>query len=552
MRFWRGFVNRQSYRFRQILSGIAAALLFIVGTLAVVPGRCSGADLGDPPKALPYPDGPAHVRLDPIPKITLPPPLPPSATESAHIKQLIAQLAQIDHPDFGMSPTMSGTAFAPISGSQSAGAFLLTNPGLKRSDAFTELVRLGPRALPFLLAAVDDKTPTRYTVGLGGILSWMQFSNEFPINLANVREKSIVAKLPNKEFGFDPNAPKSHVVTVGDVCFVAIGQIVGRSYQAVRYQPSGGMVVNSPTYDPAIAQTVRAIWSSDNPTQHLLDSLLLDYSTRGIREGGPDGNFDNWYVGSTPQIGAAMRLLFYFPRETAPLIAHRLNALSVTSGVPGSSSWGADRQFDLWIKRELANEMRTDDFLKAIAWSHEPVIRQALRSIFEKTDSLDILLASAPAMSDFPNSAPVAKRFQTCINSEINSDGNQGASKLLASARKVIGDKALPLYRSVLRRADVQACFCVCDALNDSNGDWDREFLWPLLTDTRAMKDNKHWDSPKAEALIPTRVCDAAAEAISKHRPDLAFEMNSTTEQLNAQIRKMRQVLADSPPALPH
>jgi hypothetical protein len=35
-----------------------------------------------------------------------------------------------------------------------------------------------------------------------------------------------------------------HVVTVGDLCFVALGQIVNRSSAAVRHQPTGGLVIS--------------------------------------------------------------------------------------------------------------------------------------------------------------------------------------------------------------------------------------------------------------------------------------------------------------------
>jgi hypothetical protein len=42
----------------------------------------------------------------------------------------------------------------------------------------------------------------------------------------------------------EPKLP--YTVKVGDVCFALIGQIVGRQLLPIRYQPTGGMIINSP------------------------------------------------------------------------------------------------------------------------------------------------------------------------------------------------------------------------------------------------------------------------------------------------------------------
>lgn len=333
----------------------------------------------------------AALRMVPVPTISLPPYRPPDAAETARIKEFIQQLAQIDSPDFGLSQTMSGSAFAPIAGAEAAGAFVLGNHGMKRNAAFVELVKRGPRALPFLLEAVDDTTPTRLTMKLQGILMWMEFSNEMRGNPLNPQEEKILAALPEPEPGASlrSDSPRSHTVTIGDVCFVIIGQIVGRGYQACRYQPTGGMVINSPQRKPEIAKAVRVIWSSQNPAQTLIDSLMHDYATRGIPT---DGAFDYWYVGSYLQVEAAMRLLFYFPRETVPFIARRLSRLQVYSVGPGEGSEHSDKEMEQWAKRESTNEVRTSDFIKAIAWCREPAIQAGLLDVFKRATDADVLL----------------------------------------------------------------------------------------------------------------------------------------------------------------
>src|SRR6185436_13894719 len=79
---------------------------------------------------------------------------------------------------------------------------------------------------------------------------------------------------------------ETYTVKIGDVCFVALGQIVGRFYSAVRYQPTACIIINSPVESPEYRALVREIWESTDPEQALLQSLLVDYSTQG--------NFNGW------------------------------------------------------------------------------------------------------------------------------------------------------------------------------------------------------------------------------------------------------------------
>src|SRR5262249_21288700 len=118
----------------------------------------------------------------------------------------------------------------------------------------------------------------------------------------------------------------SYTVKVGDVCFVAIGQIVGRAYGAVRYQPTACIVLNSPAHDPKLCAEVRSIWNAKNPRDKLFDSLLADYATEGVFNG---KSLDGWGTASHFQCGAALRLLYYFATEASPLVAGRLDKLDV-------------------------------------------------------------------------------------------------------------------------------------------------------------------------------------------------------------------------------
>src|SRR5687768_17440376 len=58
-----------------------------------------------------------HVRRGVLPKIELQLSATATAEDATQIKRHIANLAKIERPDFGMSGTMGGMAFAPVPGS---------------------------------------------------------------------------------------------------------------------------------------------------------------------------------------------------------------------------------------------------------------------------------------------------------------------------------------------------------------------------------------------------------------------------------------------------
>lgn len=283
--------------------------------------------------------------------------------------------------------------------------------------ALRRLVKWGPKSVPYLLAALDDSTPTRLSVShdkilpvpfhltlhesypvTGPISGGMWHTSELPVNPLNVRESLVQLLLPSPGIEKGLHTSKylgSYTVTIGDVCFVALGQIVNRNYEAVRYQPTALVFINSPTIDHELCAQVRAVWSSDDPHRLLFDSLLRDYATRMH----PDGQSLNaWEVGSL-QTEAARRLLYFYPEETASVIAARLRSLDVgRTDLPGSISKAGPG--DLFTKREIANGVSTSEFIKAIAWSDHRLIDAAMAELAKRTEDpelLDILQASHDA-----------------------------------------------------------------------------------------------------------------------------------------------------------
>jgi hypothetical protein len=492
------------------------ALAALVLAFAVVGSHSAAAD-----------DPKLPVKLGERPKAALLPRPPVSDAQKRHIRELIAYLAKLDRPDFGLSATMSGTEFAPIPGQQHAEAFLLTNHGLKGLSALKELVTLGADALPLLLDSLDDRTPTKVVVKHESMIGVMSFARELPVNPVNPTEAAIRDVPDPKETIVD-----EYTIKVGDVCFVAIGQIVGRGYQAVRYQPTACIVLNSPTHDAKLCANVRAMWKSDDPRRKLFDSFCTDYATVGIFNG---DSLDGWGVASTLQCSAALRMLFYFPRETAALIAGRLDKLNVAR----------DTGIDDYIRRCVANGVVPEDFIRSVAWSREPAIRSALTRLFKRAGDLGSLMAAMPGTDD--NELIRRRLEEEIITLPADDRGPFGdANHLLTALMRVAPDSAKAMFVRYLQNPTAQRRHGVCVTLRNTNLPWDIELLLPMLSDTRTFG----WTyavAPSAndpnQARLQIRVCDAAAVTLSQNHPELTFTQTGQYADLDKQIAVMKAAL---------
>ena len=100
-------------------------------------------------------------------------------------------------------------------------------------------------------------------------------------------------------YGTQQDVPgQKYTFRVGDLCFAAIGQIVNRSLNPMRYQPTACVVINSPLHTPALADAVRQDWSGLTAEQHEAQ-LELDANSLAS-ETAPD---------------ALKRLLYYYPQD---------------------------------------------------------------------------------------------------------------------------------------------------------------------------------------------------------------------------------------------
>jgi hypothetical protein len=229
---------------------------------------------------------------------------PPPAARDKLISRLIDQLRLIDKGDVGYTPTLSGSGFLPLGTSQ-PGALLLGGPAPAPSAAMRDLVGHGAAAVPLLIAHLNDKRATKITLKHQGGFGGMFFSDEYDWNARTTRQQPAGV---NRDAFKETKHPNTHTVTVGDLCFVALGQIVNRHFNAVRYQPTAIIMVNSPTYSAALQKTIKKEWGKLTPASHK-ESLIRDFME-------PDSEYR--------RAGAAVRLGYYYPEALEPLVLKQL------------------------------------------------------------------------------------------------------------------------------------------------------------------------------------------------------------------------------------
>jgi len=227
---------------------------------------------------------------------------------SVPTEELISELQEISQPGIGTHPTAWATGFIAINDQPAFQGGILGSAKPADSPVMRELVRRGTTSLPQLIAHLSDNRPTKQVIRpmMG---NW--FGEEYD------PRSNDPGKWPPKvqcgRIGFhskkNPTAfSDPYTVRVGDLCFVAVGQIVNRSLRAVRYQPSLCLVVNSPIQNPALADAVRSDWKGLTPEEHR-KSLEQDA-------------LDETRFGRSPE--AVKRLLFYYPAAGTPLVVQLL------------------------------------------------------------------------------------------------------------------------------------------------------------------------------------------------------------------------------------
>ncbi len=255
---------------------------------------------------------------------------------------LIDELQKLDAQDTGYSESVSGSSFLPL-GHRSASVLLLspTTPS-RESDVMLSLAKLGSKAVPALLDHLDDNRRTKIVIriNLSGFLGIEQDEGE----------KAEDANEDRKRNPFATTAQYS--LRVGDLCYVALGQIVNRNYTAVQYIPSGMISITSVPHSKKLRADLKRQWGNFTSEKHLA-SLTKDLNSR--RGEGEDDD-------DSARVGASLRLAYYFPKEFESIAVEQL-------------------------KRPTRN------FIETLQFVESEKLDQALRDLMSKTEDLQVSFA---------------------------------------------------------------------------------------------------------------------------------------------------------------
>jgi len=322
------------------------------------------------------------VQPPKAPKLEL---TPLSEERIQEIEELIGELTKATRKDIEINSGY-GSDFVPTGRFGTFGDW--TGEPLEGiSDPVRRLIETGPDALPYLLKALDDNSRTEIVIecveNRGAIAGGMAFDVWTHGNPVNPTENHILrlsrhgyspSIRPKNEFALTEDL-ESYRVKVGDVAYVIIGQIVGRNYVCLGspHVKSLGVLVVSPVRSKKLREQIRSIWKTENPKQKLLESLMLDYSTRGILQW---ESLDFWDIGNDFQIESTKRLLYYYPDVAVPLLVERIGQLQAS---------------DDFVADCVHNGLRSDNFVDSIAWSKNETIKTALAKLAKNAKENDLI-----------------------------------------------------------------------------------------------------------------------------------------------------------------
>ncbi|MEP6755597.1 MAG: hypothetical protein ABJA67_08865 [Chthonomonadales bacterium] len=400
------------------------------------------------------------------------------------------------------------------------------------TDELASIVVLGSRALPILLKHLDDPTKTNLQFDwteapLGGlpIDSYLPFT---AYDLANIQNTKW--KWSGSSYHKDIANVRLYDVTVGDICFFLVGQIVNR-----RFTPPShfGRNISSPTSDPELAARTREIWSSPNPDDRLRKSLLNDFQSIKMDY---DDTFEQR---SREAANAASLLTYYYPGQYSKQIAWVFDGTNALGGLSNP---------------EYAQTNFLIDLLNAVRESNDPIILSAIQRLGRRAIEKRVMFACYMC---FPH--PETDRLEkflltslrkrpTAIKDDPREDGSNviyDEFRCLFLLRRSGTSRAKALFTQYLKSSagQVSRMSNYIRALQEGDGQWDMDLLTPLLHNTMLSTEQAStylfpFDSGKATL----RICDLAACMIALHRPYADYQPIQTMAQLEqVRLRLIRE-----------
>jgi ankyrin repeat protein len=216
---------------------------------------------------------------------------------------LIDQLEKLGTQDTGYSGSVSGSSFLPLGYSRASVVLLSPSTPSGTLDAMLSLVKLGTKAVPAQLDHLDDDRKTKISIqSMGGFFG-----------ISHDKGEKVEEEVKGK--GVNPlTVRKQYTLRVGDLCYVALGQIVNRDYIAVRYIPSGNIALTSIPHSKKLRADLKKQWGGLTGEKHFA-SLAKDLKAKKAKEDDDDDRV---------RVGASLRLAYYFPKEYEPIAADQL------------------------------------------------------------------------------------------------------------------------------------------------------------------------------------------------------------------------------------
>ncbi len=433
----------------------------------------------------------------------------PGAISREQAEALVDRLVEIDQQDGGFSSEWNAPEFPPAPW-QSDWAEENKKPVPRpHAQALLDLVDAGSSALPVLLAHLDDGRPTRIAVlkspEIDGTMWHAAEVPALPLTFERfAHEDYKPVPIPREE---RERFPGTYQVKVGDICFAITGIITNRPYSAVRREFKCSIVINSPVHTPEIAAKVRGLWPEPGNPSALRQSLEADLE-RGNR-------------------GAAARLLYYFPQESAAKVHARLQALIA------------------------AKDKRLPEFLDSISWTADPQIRATVRSLVSSTSPKEYRLIAYGAPAFGERDHPELRDECLTLLRHWQGSGSDGTSglRLLTIALETWPDQAAD---TLGRYLDVAVFSCALTGVKACQASGVAPVL-PLrrLLDNDYSGDGKYLidgpgvhKNPRDSDYCYYRTKDHAYELICRSLGDKAALCTGDRAAMDARITTLKQRLA--------
>lgn len=146
--------------------------------------------------------------------------------KSLNSEELINELLNVNQADIGFHPTAWFSGFMALENDFEFTGGILGSKKPQSHPALKELVKRGMESLPILIKYIDDNRETNVIVkrsGMGGTWHSDEYHSRYLID--SLKPKNI-------NLGKNESIRNDYILKIGDLCFVAIGQIVNRQLNA--------------------------------------------------------------------------------------------------------------------------------------------------------------------------------------------------------------------------------------------------------------------------------------------------------------------------------